>query len=107
MADDTMARVRRQLEDVLQALDAMQPDRASNALETLADPAQQLVKARNDVIAAQRANAALVPPDLLQRLNCFASVMAGLEYPLGGIHWPRIESLRKEIRGLADAMAPG
>lgn len=107
MADDTTARIRRQLEDVQQALDAMHPGRDANALEKLADPAQLLVRLRNDVIAAQRANRALAPPDLLRRLNQFASVMASLEYPLGGIHWPRIESLRKDVKSLADAMDSG
>jgi len=107
MADDTTARIRRQLEDVQQALDAMHPERGANALEKLADPAQMLVRLRNDAIAAQRANTVLAPPDLLRRLNQFVSVMASLEYPLGGIHWPRIESLRKEVKGLADAMDSG
>ena len=98
--------VRAQLQDVLRALEAMQPERASSPLKALADPAQLLTQTRNAVIAARRADEAVGPPDLLQRLNQLASVMASLEYPLGGVHWPRIDALRKELGALIAAIEP-
>lgn len=98
--------VRTQLQHVLEALEAMTPDSASKPLKALADPARMLAQVRNAVIAAGRADEPLAPPGLLPRLNQFASVMAGLEYPLGGVHWPRIEALRKALGLLIHEMSP-
>jgi len=99
--------VRAQLQGVLHALEAMRPDPVSRPLQALADPAQLLTQVRNAVIAARRADRQVGPPDLLQRLNQLASVMASLEYPLGGVHWTRIDALRKQLGALIDALAPG
>lgn len=100
-------RVRMQLQDVLHALEAMRPETASQPLQALADPAQMLTQIRNAVIAARRAGEQFDPPDLLQRLNQLASVMASLEYPLGGVHWPRIAALQEELGVLIAAMGAG
>lgn len=102
----TANEVHAQLQGVLHALDAMRPEHVSKPLQALADPAQLLTRVRNAVIATRRADRQVEPPDLLQRLNQLASVMAGLEYPLGGVHWKRIETLRQALGALIDAMEP-
>ena len=107
MAHAEQQSIDRQLEAVLHALEAVQPEQASSAMKSLAAPAQQLTRLRNDVIAMQRGGAALAPQDLLPRLNQLVSVMASLEYPLAGIHWKRIEGLRKALRSLMDAVDSG
>lgn len=100
----TTSTVRTQLQRVLEELEGMTPDATSSPLKALAEPAQMLAQVRNAVIAAGRADAGGGPPDLLQRLNQFASVMASLEYPLGGVHWPRIAALRKALGALIAEM---
>jgi hypothetical protein len=100
----TTGMVRAQLQEVLHGLEAMTPGTASKPLKALADPAQMLTRVRNAVIAARRADRPVGSPDLLPRLNQLASVMASLEYPLGGVHWPRIEALRTELGALIAAM---
>ena len=100
-------RVRTQLQAVLDALEAVRPDAAAEPLHTLAGPTRQLTTIRNAVIAAQHNDEPIGAPDLLQRLNQLASVMAGIEYPLGGVHWPRIEAVRKELGALISAIEPG
>ena len=97
-------KVREQLQAVLHALDAIRPEAASKPLQALAEPTQLLIRVRNEVIAARRTGELAEPPALLQRLNQLASVMASLEYPLGGVHWPRIEAVRKELGALTRAM---
>jgi hypothetical protein len=107
MGPATRDEVRAQLQDVLHALEAMQPERVSQPLQAVADPGLMLIQVRNAVIAARRADQQVGPPDLLKRLNQLASVMAGIEYPLGGVHWPRIAALRKELGALIAAMDQG
>lgn len=44
----------------------------------------------------------------LPRLNSLLSVLASIEYPLGGIHWKRIEQVRDCLRqSLAMTASPG
>ena len=99
--------VRTELQHVLDALESMTPESTSKPLKSLADPARMLAQVRNAVIAARRADEPAGPTDLLPRLNQFASVMASLEYPLGGVHWPRIEALRKALGALIHEFGPG
>lgn len=37
----------------------------------------------------------------LDHVNALISVMAGIEYPLAGIHWPRVRQVREELRKMA------
>ncbi|MFL6717237.1 MAG: hypothetical protein ACJ8G3_12845 [Burkholderiaceae bacterium] len=103
----TTEMLRGQLQQILHALDAMEPDTKAQPLQALANPARTLAQARNAVITAGRADVAPGPPDVLERLNGLASVMASLEYPLGGVHWQRIETLRKELGALIREMETG
>ena len=98
--------VRTELQHVLDALESMTPESTSKPLKSLADRARMLAQVRNAVIAARRADEPAGPTDLLPRLNQFASVMASLEYPLGGVHWPRIEALRKALAALIRDISP-
>jgi len=96
-----------ELQTISNVLDAMSPGTEARPLQVLADPARMLAQARNAVIAAQRDNKTPGPPDILPRLNQLASVMASLEYPLGGVHWQRIETLRMALGALIREMETG
>ena len=98
--------VRTELQHVLDALESMRPESTSKPLKSLAAPARMPAQVRNAGIAARRADEPAGPTDLLPRLNQFASVMASLEYPLGGVHWPRIEALRKALAALIRDISP-
>jgi hypothetical protein len=103
----TTGAVRTELQRILDAFEGMTPGSTSKPLKALADPARMLAQVRNAAIAARRADELVSPPDLLQRLNQLASVMASLEYPLAGVHWPRVEALRKALDALIHEMRPG
>lgn len=43
----------------------------------------------------------------LERINGLISIMAGIEYPLAGIHWPRVRQVREELRKMAGSPTSG
>lgn len=42
----------------------------------------------------------------LAEVNALISLMAGIEFPLGGIHWPRIERVSAELQKMLKASEP-
>lgn len=65
--------------------------RAVRALTTL----------RRHSTGQRRTDGAAGPAARLDRINALISVMASIEYPLAGIHWPRVRQVCKELRKMA------
>jgi hypothetical protein len=98
--DDTL---RQKLQDVLEQLAQMKPDKPpSDPVSSFADIGCVLIAVRNRVIEAQRRGQAASPADLLDRLNGLGSLMASIEYPLAGIHWKRLDTLRNALEDLLE-----
>lgn len=53
-----------------------------------------LVKLRNHLTEANRQGIAVPELPSLEKVNAMISVMASIEYPRVGIHWPRIQQMR-------------
>jgi len=94
--------LREELRAVLEQLQRMTPDQPADPVSCMADSTRMLVAARNRVIDEQRRGHGASPPDLLQRLNGLASIMASIEYPLAGIHWKRLDTLRDALKRLLE-----
>ena len=58
---------------------------------------RSVVHLRNGITAANRAGTALPGTPSLDHVNALISLMAGIEYPLAGIHWSRIQRVRDDL----------
>jgi hypothetical protein len=77
---------------------------AGQAKETFAHALDRLVRLRNERIRAQSATAAANDSEL-QRLNAILSLMAGIEFPLGGFHRERLGQVEQALQSLATETA--
>jgi hypothetical protein len=59
---------------------------------------QSMVHLRNRITAIGRAGTPSPDGISLDRINALISVMAGIEYPAAGIHWPRIQQVRDGLK---------
>lgn len=68
---------------------------------------RSLVQLRNNLTVAQRACASVPGMPTLDQANALISLMAGIEYPLAGIHWPRIRRVSNELTQMLGAQQAG
>lgn len=60
-----------------------------------------VVQVRNRVTEEVRASGAAGKSPHLDRINSVISMMSSVEYPLAGIHWPRIREVHDTLREIA------
>lgn len=98
--------LRRDLEQALAQVRAMRQEQPQEAIDAFAGVMRLVIDARNRLIACRRAGAdANAGADAgmalsLPALNALTSIAVSMEYPLAGIHWKRLESLRSGLEGL-------
>jgi hypothetical protein len=98
--------LRRDLEQALAQVRTMRQEQPQDAIDAFAGVMRLLIDARNRLIARRRADAgAGAGADAgmalsLPALNALTSVAVSMEYPLAGIHWKRLESLRSGLEDL-------
>jgi hypothetical protein len=64
----------------------------------LSHAVQSVVRLRNCMTITCRAGVPHPDGISLDRINAIISVMTGIEYPLAGIHWPRIQQVRDGLK---------
>lgn len=67
------------------------------AKKAFADATREVIAARNELIDGDREDARLA------KINALLSLMASVEFPLGGFHRERFGATVKAIRAAADA----
>ena len=104
-------RLQQEWNKALSTLEVVLEDRPGELCGDVAEAMHSLVRARDHLIAALRADREGAGPESarhLQRINAMLSVVASLEYPLAGLHWDRMTLVRDGLREmLRDAGAVG
>lgn len=102
MNDDDAA-LRQGLQDARNAVDEVRQRQAKNVDHAFAQAASRFYALRNRMLDDRRAGRLQdVPADLQDRMNAIASLMAGVEYPLAGIHWKRMDKIDEALGKLLD-----
>lgn len=96
--DWTQSELRAALEQIEEMLSRRQPgqvsDQCSRAVSFLVRLRERMMEQDQTAPAA---------PLSLARVNAILSVLAGIEFPLAGVHWKRMEQVRDALRGLLQA----
>jgi len=66
--------------------------------EEFSHAVQSTVRLRNRISEARRHTEPLPEQLSLDRVNAIISMMSSIEYPLAGVHWPRIKQVRDSLR---------
>jgi hypothetical protein len=74
---------------------------AGKAKQVFADALDRIVRVRNERIRTRSAGDA-AQDDELQRLNAILSLMAGIEFPLGGFHRERLVQVEQALQALQE-----
>lgn len=90
--------LRQDLRDALDRVDTMLEEDEVRELDHVSEQFSclmgSLVKLRNHLIQANRDGIHVPELPSLEEVNAMISVVASVEYPRVGIHWPRIRRLR-------------
>jgi len=101
-------RIERDLADVLQQVEAVLDKQGKGFAgidQEVSRAVCSLVDARNLLAKSERLGKPTRPSAQLDHINGLLSVLASVEYPLAGIHWPRIKQVRDDLRKLVGAGA--
>lgn len=96
-------RIRRRASAALQLLDSLPHEDNPETRKRLAEVIDELVRMRDELIAAGRAGEAC--EELLGRTNAALSSIFGTEFPVHGLQWKRVCETREAIRRWLDAAA--
>jgi hypothetical protein len=86
--------------DVLAAIDKLLADRPETIGPDFSEATRRLVAWRECCIARWRKTQAEDDRRSLERVNAAVSVIVGGQFPLGGVKWDSIESVRRDLADL-------
>ena len=99
---DVRQTVREAGEPALAALERIKIESPSDAESRVSEAIELLIRLRDDLIGHRRNGEDC--EQWLGRANGMLSGIFGVEYPIAGIQWQRIQGTRDELRDLLDAL---
>lgn len=98
MNEDIAKNLRQGWQQALEAIETVLQERPVAHMREIAHAVDALVRVRDRLIEFDHEQGLSPEARLhLDKINAMLSVIASLEYPLAGLHWQRIEKVRKGL----------